>query len=128
MRTRFLLVLVVLLGAVTLGVPRASADYYRFLYIPGAVRKEKENVVGLPGVPGAPGVGVPGRPGFPPGAVPGQPGAVPGQPGFPGFPGRPMPLGPDGKPIENQQLDEYDKIDLTAARSIIIEVKKTHLP
>jgi hypothetical protein len=96
----------------------AHADYYRFMYIPGAARPDKDKKEGEIR-PGFPQPGVPGQPGFP-----GQPGVQPGGP-FPGpFPGRPM-----GKPGETvKEPDEDDEIDLTQARIVVVEAKKTLLP
>lgn len=110
----------------------AHADYYRFMYVPGAVRVEKDKE-GQPGFMG----GV--RPGFP------MPMPQPGQPGFqmggnfqgvpPGMMGggmmggvRPGFPGPMGKPGEVKEYDEDDEIDLTQARIVIIEAKKTLMP
>lgn len=99
----------------------AQGDYYRFMYVPGAARPDKEKKEGEIR-PGFPQPGVPGQPG----GVPGQPGVQPGQPGFPGpFPGGRPPMGKGETPKE---YDEDDEVDLTQARIIVVEVKKTLIP
>lgn len=130
------LALTVLLGGI---LASAHGDYYRFMYMPGATKADKENKEGQPGAmaggrPGFPNPGMvgvrPGQPGFQQGGQAGFP--QPGQPGFQqgGVPGamvggRPNPM---GKPGENKTYDEDDELDLTQARFVMLEVKKTYGP
>lgn len=95
-------------------VASAQAEYFRFVYVPGAGNSGGDNKQGAP----AGGKGVfPGQPG----AFPGQPGAQQGQPGAMQAKGKGK--GVPGQPEPGEDVNVEDEIDLTNARHIVIEVK-----